>query len=319
MEFKFLSRHFPPPQSLKPSHVGVSFSDTSIKAIAFEKNSKTPSFKSTLVPLEKGAVVNGSIVNLEEVVKKLSIVRKNFASPFVFFTVSDELSYVFSASVPTSGSDITEAIAFIIEENVPLSLDETIFDFVPTQIIPSESEYSASAVVVACAKKEVEKFIEVFRRAGFEPIGCIHESQAIARAVIPRQFSGTFCVIHARGDRVGIHLIKNRVIHFSTIRTILKGDYKNEFLDEYKKFLEYCLKYDTNQTQPIKAVLICGEFEDAQKVLEAMDGSADLPKNVKLANVWTNIFKIDKYAPDIPFEKSLSFAGSIGAALSDLD
>lgn len=319
MKFKFLRKYFPPPQFLKPPHIGISFSDTSIKAISFQKKSVGPRFKSTIVSVEKGSIVQGSIVDMGEVVKRLSIARKNFDSPFVFFTVPDELSYVFSASIPTAGGDITEAVAFIIEENVPLSLNETVFDFVPTQITPSESEYSASVLVAACVKKEVEKFLEAFVKAGFEPVGCIHESQAIAKSVIPNNFLGMFCIVHARENKVGIHLIKNNLVHFSTIRTISGDNYKKEFLDEYDKFLEYCSKYDAGQDQPIKSVFVCGEFENAQKVLEAMNDSANLPKNVKLSNVWTNVFEINKYYPDIPFEKSLSFAGSIGAALSDIN
>lgn len=318
MKFGYLSKYFPPPQFLKPPHIGISFSDTSIKAILFEKKSTGPRFKSAIISIEKGSVVDGSIVNMEEVVKKLSIIRKNFGSSFVFFTVPDELSYVFSASIPTSGGDLTEAVAFIIEENVPLSLNETVFDFVPTQIIKSDSEYNASVVVTACVKKEVERSTEAFHKAGFEPIGCIHESQAIAKAVIPRNFFGAFCIVHARENRIGIHLIKNGIVHFSTIRTVLDNDYKREFLDEYEKFLGYCLKYNTNQDQPIKSIFVCGEFEDAQKVVEAIDNSANLIKNIKLSNVWTNVFEIDKHSPDIPFEKSLSFAGSIGAALLDI-
>lgn len=318
MKFKRLSKYFPPPQFLKPFHVGVSFSDTSIKAISFEKKRTGPRFKSTIISLGKGSIVLGSIVNMEDVVKKLSIVRKNFESPFVFFTVPDELSYVFSASIPTSGGDITEAVAFIIEENVPLSLNETIFDFIPNQIIQNDSEYTASVVVAACVKKEIERFIEAFRRAGFEPIGCVHESQAIAKAVMPKNLFGTFCIVHARENRIGIHLIRNKIVYFSTIRTVSDGDYKKEFLDEYEKFLEYCLKYDTNQSQPVKSIFVCGEFGSAQKVVEAMNDSADFSGSVKLSNVWTNVFEIDKYLPDIPFEKSLSFAGSIGAALSDI-
>lgn len=316
MKFKFLSKYFPPPQFLKPPHVGISFSDTSIKAIYFEKKGIEPRLKSVIISIEKGAITQGSIVNMEEVVKKLSIVRKNFDSPFVFFTVPDELSYVFSVLVPTAGDDITEAVAFVIEENVPLVLNETIFDFVPTQITQSDLGYNVSVVVTACVKKEVERFVEAFNKAGFNPVGCIHESGAIAKSVIPKNFFGTFCVIHARENRIGIHLIKNKIVHFSTIRSVALGDYKKEFLDEYDKFIEYCLKYDINQNQAIKSFFVCGEFESAQKVVEAINESDSLSKNIKLANVWTNVFEIDKYAPDIPFEKSLSFAGSIGAALS---
>jgi len=319
MKFSRLSKYFPPPQFLKPPHIGISFSDTSIKAIEFKKGTAEPRFKSSLVSIEKGSIALGSIVNMEEIVKRLVIIRKNFDSPFVFFTIPDELSYVFSASIPTAGGDITEAVAFIIEENVPLALSETIFDFVPIQIAPSDSGYTASVVVTACVKKEVERFVEAFYRAGFEPVGCIHESGAITKAVIPNKFFGTYCVIHARENRIGIHLIKNKIVHFSTIRNVSDGDYKKEFLDEYEKFLEYYVKYGTNQDQPIRAIFVCGEFENTEKVIEAMNNSADSSKDIKLANVWTNVFKIDKHFPEIPFEKSLSFAGSIGAALSEIN
>jgi hypothetical protein len=256
---------------------------------------------------------------MDEVVKKLSIVRKNFNSPFVFFAVPDELAYVFSTSIlVASGDNAMESVAFIIEENVPLSLGDTVFDFVPTKIVQSDLEYSASVVVAACVKKEVEKFIEALHQSGFEPVGCIHESQAIADALIPKKFLETLCIVHARENRVGIYLVKDNLVHFSTLRSILDEDYKKQFLDEYRKFLEYCLKYDVNENQPIKSVLVCGEFECAKKIIEAIIDSANYTKDVKLSNVWTNVFEIDKYLPDIPYEKSLSFAGSIGAVLSDI-
>lgn len=318
MKFRFLSKHFPPAQFLNPPHIGISFSDTSIKAIFFEKKSHKPQFKSAIVSVEKGAIVGGVIVNMEEVVKRLSILRKNFNSPFAFFNVPDELSYVFPVTIPTAGGDINEAVAFIIEENVPLSLKETVFDFTPTQIVSSDSEYTASVVVAACVKKELEKFIEALYRSGFEPVGCVHESQAIAQSVIPQNLVGNFCIIHARENRIGIHLIKNKLVYFSTIRNISNGDYKNEFIDEYQKFLEYCLKYDADQRQPIKSFFVCGEFESAQKIILAIKDNKELPQNVKLSNVWANVFGVDEYPTDVPFEKSLSFAGSVGATLTSV-
>jgi hypothetical protein len=319
MQFRFLSKYFPPPQFLKPPHIGVSFSDYNIKAISFNKTLSEPVLKSDVVPIEKGAIIAGNIVNMEEIVKKLSIIRKNLNSPFVFFAIPDELAFVFSTSVLVGkGGDATESIAFIIEENVPLSLSDTVFDFVPTKIVQSDLEYSASVVVAACVKKELEKFIEAFHRAGFEPIGCIHESQAIADALVPKNFSGTLSIVHARESRVGIYLIKENLVRFSTLRSILDENYNKQFLDEYEKFLDYCSKYDTDKNQPIESVLICGEFEYAKKILEAIMDSGKPMKDVKLSNVWINVFEIDKHLPDIPYEKSLGFAGSIGATISEI-
>ncbi|OHA93816.1 MAG: hypothetical protein A3E02_02325 [Candidatus Zambryskibacteria bacterium RIFCSPHIGHO2_12_FULL_38_34] len=319
MQFKFLSKYFPPPQFLKPSHIGVSFSDFNIKAISFDKTSAKPLLKSEIVPIEKGSIVAGNIVDMEEIVKKLSVVRKNLNSQFVFFAMPDELAFVFSTSVLVgSKGDATESVAFVIEENVPLSLSDTVFDFVPTKIVRSDLEYNASVVVAACVKKELEKFIEAFHRAGFEPIGCIHESQAIANALVPKNFSGTLSIVHARRNRVGIYLIKNNLVYFSTLRSILDENYNKQFLDEYEKFLDYCSRYDVDKNQSIESVLICGEFEYAKKILEAIMNSTKPMKDVKLSNVWTNVFEIDKYLPDIPYEKSLGFTGSIGAILSEV-
>jgi hypothetical protein len=319
MQFKFLSKYFPPPQFLKPPHIGVSFSDFNIKAISFDKTLAQPILKSEIVAIEKGSIVAGNIVNMGEIIKKLSIVRKNLNSPFVFFAMPDELAFVFSTSVPVgSKGSAAESVAFIIEENVPLSLSDTVFDFVPTKISKSDSEYNASVVVAACVRKELEKFVEAFHSAGFELMGCIHESQAIANALVPKNFSGTLSIIHARENRVGIYLIRDNLVYFSTLRSILDENYNKQFLDEYEKFLDYCSRYDIDKDKPIESVLICGEFEYAKKVLEAIMNSPKPMKNVKLSNVWTNVFEIDKHVPNIPYEKSLGFAGSIGSILSEV-
>jgi len=321
MKFEFLSKYFPREKFLKPLHIGISFSDSNIKAISFDKTLKEPLLKSVIVPIEKGAIVEGSIVNMDEVVKKLSKIKESLDSTFVFFTVPDELAYVFSSSVlVTTEGDITENVAFIMEENVPLSLNDIVFDFVPTKVIQSDLGYNVSVVVVASPKKEIEKFIEAFYKSGLEPVGCIHESQAIAGALVSNKMPETLSIVHARGNRVGIYLVKNNLVHFSTLRSILDEDYKKQFLDEYEKFLEYCSRYDTSEPQPIKSVFVCGEFEYAKKIVEAIVDSPNLihTKDVKLSNVWTNIFEIDKHLPSIPYEESLNLAGPIGATLADI-
>jgi Tfp pilus assembly PilM family ATPase len=322
MKFRFFSKYFPLPKFLKLQHIGISFSDFNIKAIFFDKLSPNPTLRSIIVPLEKGAIVSGNIINMDEVIRKLTEVRKNFNTSLVFFAIPDELAYVFSTSVTVSAKgNATESVAFVIEENVPLTLSDTIFDFVPTKVVKSDLEYKANVAVAACVKKEVEKFALAFHKSGFEPIGCIHESQAIAEALIPKESIGTLCIVHAREDRIGIYMVKDGIVLFSTLRSISEGDYKSQFLDEYEKFLEYRMKYDPDKDQPIKSILVCGEFECAKKVVEAITDSPNHSqdiKNIKLSNVWTNVFDIDRHLPDIPYEKSLSFAGSIGAALSEI-
>ncbi len=167
MRFKFLSKYFPSPEYLKPPHVGISFSDSNIKAFWYDRFSPQSSLVSIIMPLEKGAIVEGKIVNMNEVVQKLSVVRKSFDSQFVFFAVPDELVYVFSTSIPVSrGGNINESIAFILEENAPLSVADAVFDFTPIKVEKSESGCAVSLIVAACVKKEVEKFAGALFQGG---------------------------------------------------------------------------------------------------------------------------------------------------------
>lgn len=319
MRFEFLTKYFPSPKFLKPPHIGVSFSDFNIKAMKFGGSYAKHDLKNVIVPLPKGVIADGKIINMDEVVKKLSIIKENFDVPFIFFTIPDELAYIFSVSVPIiKGGNATESVAFTIEENVPFSLNETVFDFTPVRVIYSEPQYKASVVVVATVKKEIEKFIEAIQKSGLEGVGCVHESQAIANAVMPKNTFGTFCIVHSRENRIGIYLIKNNIVHFATLRSISEGDYKKQFLDEYDKFLEYSFKYDIGEDSQIKNVFVCGQFEYAKYAVEAIIGSDHPVKDAKLANVWTNVLSIEKDVPSISYEDSLNLAGPIGSILSDI-
>jgi hypothetical protein len=205
-----------------------------------------------------------------------------------------------------------------MEENVPLALSDVVFDFVTIEVKKTDAGCQAEMVVAACVKKEVGKFTEALRQAGLEPVGCLHESQAIARSVLKEGYKGTVCVIHARQNRIGIYLVKDGLVCFSTLTPVLGNDYTNPLLDEYGKFLDYHLKLDPDRTDPIKSIFVCGEFEYVKKTVESLAESASQPKDIKLANVWANVFEVDRYAPEMPYEESLSFAGPIGAVLSDI-
>jgi hypothetical protein len=321
MKSGFLSKYFPPPKFLMPSHIGISFSDTNIKAVMFDKPMPHPILKSLIVPIEKGVIVDGKIVNVESVVKALSAIKENFNPSFVLFTLPDELSYIFSTTIPVSKEgNATESVAFTIEENVPFPLADTIFDFAPINVSIAESgaEYQASVIVAACVKKELEKFVDVIKKAGLEPIGCLHESQSVANAVVPMSFNGACSIVHARAGRVGIYLVKNNIVNFATLRSIMDGDYKRQFLDEYDKFLEYSNKYASSKENGIQTVFVCGEFEYAKMVAEAIIDAGNIAPNTKLSNVWTNMLKIEEGVPSISYEESLNLSGPIGALLSDV-
>ncbi len=312
-------KYFPPPQFLYPKRIGISFSDLSIKIIKFGHGASPFPIQTLLIPLEPGIVISGVIIKPEELTKKIAEVKDKLHSSYVSFTIPDELSYIFGTSIKVLvGQDARESVAFTIEENVPLSLEDTVFDFRALSIKRSEVGTQAKIVVAACVKKEVEKTISVLRAAGLEPLYCLPESQAIAEALIPKDFVGAACIVHARENRVAIYLVKNGLVQFSTIRSVETNDYGQEFLDEYGKFLDYWSKYDSSLDRTINTIFVCGEFEYAKQVVAAISSSSIYKEPILLANVWGNVFNIEKYTPELPYETSLSFAGAIGATIGKL-
>lgn len=318
MKNGFLSKNFPIPKYLKPSYLGISFSDSNIKAIYFDKNLPISEIKSLIVPLDKGSIVEGKIINQKEVINKLSLIRKEFDIDFAFFTIPDELIYIFYTKIPiVPHMDVYEAVAFTIEENIPITLEDSVFDYVPYKIEKSEDGFDLSVVVSACPESEHKNYTDLFNKSGFKILGSVNESQAIANALIKKDSKDTYSIIHARKGRIGTYLVKEGLVHFSTITLVSEENYQEEFIKEYEKFIEYSAKYILKAEDPIKTIFVCGEFEYARKIVESSGKNAELVNNLKLSNVWTNVLEIEKEIPNIKYEDSLNLAGPLGTLLND--
>lgn len=318
MEFSSVLKHFPAPKFLKPSCVGLAISDFSLKMAKFGGLSPNLAIDTLLLPLEEGVVSAGSVRKPEILKQKIAEAREKFATDFTIFTVPDEFVYVYNAQIPfAKPQDLTEAVASTLEENVPMSLQDTLFDFVPTSITGTAGQYLAEVVVMVGVRNEIETLFSVLNEAGLEPLACLPESQAVVEAVVPRSFPGYVCIIHARDNRIAIYLAKNRVVHFVTIRNLSGGSYEEEFSDEFNKFIEYVSKYDGAEEALGAGTFVCGEFDYVKRVVNALSQTS---KNYKpiLANIWTNVFDVSRNVPDLPYEVSLSFGGAVGCAIAKI-
>lgn len=317
---KFFEKYFPPPIFLNPQHSGISFSDTHVKIVVFDGTKNKPHFKVLIENLEEGVIVSGSIVKQDVLIEYLSKMRKQINTPFTFFTIPDELIYLFSANIPySSGMNVYEAVSFVLEENVPISASESVFDFVPLQISKdAEDRHTLSVLVSVCSVNDISKFTDVLKASNFDPLGCVNESSAISKSVIKTGDKSTSCIINARAHRLSINLVRNGNVIFSSVSPITNSDYGAQVLEEYEKFFEYCLKYQSVNKDPISLIFVAGEFEYAKIVVEAISKSSYYAHNVKLSNVWSNVLSIKDNVPNISYEDSLNIAGPIGAVLTPI-
>lgn len=312
---------FPPPQFLDVPFGALVFSDYHLKAMRLNSRTLHPEF-SMEIPIPKGVMEFGVIKNEEEMSKILSEVSKSLGTPFVKFAVPDQISYVFTTSIPVAPeTNLEESIASIIEENVPLSLSDTVFDFNIIKLVKEGGSNTALVAVTAISKSTIESYVTCINKAGMDVLLASGEAQAMAKSVIPRKSDGYFAVIYIHKDMVNIYVSQGQNIIFSSFAQLPDNSATSLFDSfvraELIKSINYCkekniLENDPSGAEPEVRCLVCGVYDLAVSVgnLLAKDGY-----RVSLSNVWTNTFSLEEYVPDISFDKSLLFAGAIGLFL----
>jgi len=302
---------------LDPDFTALVFSDANIRLLALDRaNFHTENFLE--ISLAEGAIVSGVIKKEGEIVKVLEGLKEKVKSPFVKFAVPDEISYVFTASVSVSaGQTAEEPVSFILEENVPLLLSDISFDFTPLNIEKSENGFKSKMLVTAVSSSIIESYTKVLKEAGFVPIYCVNESQAIARSIVPSTANENAAIVYVHRNIVGIYITEGQIVEFSSTIQIPPNSSPKLFTSfvtaELKKSLDYWREKAGKDKARIINCYLCGKYEECKLVIEDAGKLGEVA--VRFGNVWQNTFSLADYIPEISFEDSLRFAGAVGLFL----
>lgn len=318
MNLKKIFNFFPPPDFLDIPYSGLSISDDFVRYVKFsntENGLKLLSFKE--IPLPGGAVVSGVINNANEVSNILEGLNKEFKTGLVKVSLPEEKTYLFNTKIPLQidPKDIRGAIEFKMEENVPTPLSELTFDYIIAT--PEGHKDHVDVVVSALPTKIVDDYVQTVTSAGISILSLEIESQALARAITPKNSSGTYLIVHLRKNKVGLYVTTNGIVHFTTTIQV-DGSPKNDLqyiLSEIKKLYVYWHSLKENlddDNKRINRIVVCGSGADEEVVSYL---TSDLKTGVSLANVWVNAFDINKSMPPISFNESLGYAPAVGLAL----
>lgn len=167
--------------------VGFDISDLSVKYLEFVPHGDKISvghFGELVLP--EGLVVKGEIVRVDElanlfkewVSKEGSIFRSHF------FTASlpEEKSYLRVIQLPKiKREEVPNAIRWEIEANIPLPLDELVFDY---EIVGSTEDRldHLDVAITAFPRSTVESYVHTFESAGLNLFALELESLALVRA-----------------------------------------------------------------------------------------------------------------------------------------
>lgn len=352
----FLDRVFPPPSFLRMDAAGIDISDTAIRFISFGYKKGKRFIKAYgKKPLPIGAVSSGYINDPNAIIKILSDIKKETGISFMNVSLPEEKAYLFKMQVPKlPDAELYDAVGFRIEENVPISAKEAIYDFaILTGDKKDTSHYDVLVSVIPI--KVAEAYSNVFKSAGITPLTFEIGSQAVSRSVVPRESKGSYLVVNLSDNKTGLAIVNQGIVFFTS--TVPVG---GEALDGV---IAKTFNVPMRNVPEVKAEIMASGKQDMKLFLEVMDATLPIKEEVvklatywkthsvgilhapssidkiilcgkdtalpavdeyiyavtgiraETANVWGNVFSFEDYIPSISYSESLDYGGAIGLAM----
>ncbi|OGG70290.1 hypothetical protein A3I99_02695 [Candidatus Kaiserbacteria bacterium RIFCSPLOWO2_02_FULL_45_11b] len=359
--FTAFSRFLPPPSYIALPSVGVDISDTSMKYVSFEPSLRPEevrtlkSWGDITIPdnvLQRGVITDSKI--LTDVLKEFKDKTK---AEYIRVSLPEERAYIFETEVKKNVpvKEVQSLLEFRLEENVPISAREAIFDY--EILADNDSPHSAKVVVAAYQRETIMQYYEVCRAAGLTPLSFEVEAQAMARSVVPQAMIGSVMLIDFGKTRTGVGIVnQGSLLYTSTIdigggqlsQTLRKvvGDLAESELtiiknktglvrsadnpavqeallstisvikDEIASRMQYWHLKDSNRgSRRIKKIILCGGSVNLKGLPEYLTESLGVP--CERADVWTNAFRTSVVVPPIEKRYSFGYATAIGLALKN--
>ncbi len=346
------SKLFTPPKFLEMPAVSVEITPRGISYLSTKNTEKglLPDIYG-FIPLPEGSVSRGEIIKKEIVIKELIGIQKKTRLSFVRFSIPEEKTYIFKTNLPKlETKEIRDVLDFKIEENVPISAKEAVFDF---DLLPNVGKKPGLDVVVSVTPiKTVEEYQTIFEQARLMPIFFSPEFNNIAKSVVKDNNEQVSIIVNIKEANIIMSLVVYGVvcqtssISFggSTFTDLLAKYFKvsldeaikmkaeklycnndlnmeifsylintmSAIKDEIYKFLSYCNEREDVDSR-VDKIILCGR--DAMIVGFEKYLASNLDINVDIANIWTNNFDLDAYIPNISKLDSLDMANINGLCL----
>lgn len=357
MKFNLIKKIFCVPNKLSMFATGIDISNRSIRYVDFsDKKGKISLKKYGEIEIPSGVIKDGEVLNKEVLLKCLIDLKGKTSSSFINVSIPEDKNYIFNIKIPkTSEKDIRQILEFKIEENVPLKIDESFFEYDIIEEFPESNELLLNVYVIP--QKIIFDYTEIFNLAGLYPVSFEVESKMVAYSIIPKNSKETFMIINIKDDSTVLSIVSGRNVCLTSTITI--GNYS--ILESLSKTLEYKDKkinklpddffyldksYDLNAFNSLLNIfsIFKDEVEKFSNYWSSQDDknknnfsqkiekvfvcgrSSALPSfrdhivqnlgiEVVLANVWQNSFDLENNIPELKFIDSLDYSIPIGLAL----
>lgn len=234
-EKSLYKRFFPSPAFLTMPAVGVDVSDESIKFLGLtSKEGEKASIVFGNEHLEKGAVVRGEIRDISKLIKVLEVVGSRIKTHFVRVSLPEQKAYFFTTQVPENASheQVLKLLEFKLEEHVPLSPKDAVVDYDCIPHLSDSAQDHLDVGVTVYPKETIERYTEVFSKAGLFPLSFEIEAQAIERSVVPSGYRGTCMIVDFGETSTGLSVVSRGTLGFTSTLDIVGSDITSIIMKE---------------------------------------------------------------------------------------
>lgn len=339
---------FPEPRYLRFPVFGFDLSDRSLKYLELLRAGRRwrlGRFGELKIP--QGLIEDGQILKKEELISLLKDAQKERGIKYIAAALPEEKVFLRTIKLPVMEErQIRVALEAQLEENVPLAASEAVFDY---EVIPEIYKNGHLDISLAAAPKNfAESYVEVFQKAGLEPVVFDLESRALARSLVAVgdnscqmlvNFGATttnfviaaggrprfVSVIKVAGRTLDQAIAKAFSVGLSEAEKLKKEDNKlsstllpavSAVADEAERHISY---WENHQDEhggsglKIEKIILAGGDANLKGLVDYFSQRTGL--TVEYGNIWTNVFSLDDYLPEISFSDSLKYAVALGLCL----
>jgi len=296
---------FPPPKYLAMPALGFDISDQSIKyAELYRKNGVLGVARFGVKVIPKGIIESGEIKKKEELVEFLSDFQKELNTKRIVLSLPEEKAFLSRIQLPImKKSEIRGALELQLDEYVPLSARDAIFDFELMREDKSKKAGHMDINVIAFPKTLIEDYREVFKKAGFLAMAFEMEARAAARAVVPKEEQGAYLIMDFGKTRTTFTIVSENKIQFtSTINVAGEG-------------LDHALSRNLNLTdakaKKMKKEIGLVQSKENEEVFDALLPVVAVIKDEMRKNIfyWDSHLEKHNLSPENKISKVLLYGG----------
>lgn len=242
---KLLS-YFPTPYFLDMPHVGLDITPTSIRFIELVKAPGHLKIgKYGIQHLGQPIVFDESLSSNQDLQSALTKIQREQKISFVEVSIPEVVSYLYTIDVPAGDDNSVRAnIEMHLEENVPLTLAEAVFEYFPIRTDKKNNTITVAVSVVPY--RIVRDYIKLLENSGMTPVSFLIENQALSRAVVDYEDLSAYLVVQISENRTVLSIVADHAVQFTSSIPIGSAEFTGGLMREYKISKEEAEKMKVN-------------------------------------------------------------------------